>query len=385
MDSAQILILADDVTGCFDAAAPFAAAGAKTAALTRAVLVGLPAADVVAVSTNSRALDPAAAAKCVSDFLLQTPPGSSGRVFKKIDSTGKGNIGSEAAALLHSTTAKIALVCPAFPAQGRQLVNGLVRVVSEPDYRVDLQSAVAAQTDIPIACVSVDRLARLATEEKALDQAISASPASHKQIWLMDAAGDEHLAEIASLVDRKSNLIAVGSAGLARVLASRQLVATRERAAPTDWQRPEGYFAAVIGTTNRVTHQQIAHLRQSCKCTVLELQPSINWEEVADADRPLVILNNWRDDRQESLESVINWLSTLESAAVFISGGDMAHLVFEVANTTKATIRGEVVPGIPWAIADDGGLAGRTIVTKAGGFGAGDILTFIYRRAPSVG
>src|SRR5262249_17938825 len=48
--------------------------------------------------------------------------------FKKIDSTLRGHLGREVAALMRATGAPTALVCPAFPAQGRQVIDRLLLI-----------------------------------------------------------------------------------------------------------------------------------------------------------------------------------------------------------------------------------------------------------------
>ena len=55
-----------------------------------------------------------------------------GTVFKKIDSTFRGPIASELAALLEAMQASTVLVCPAFPAQGRTVLNGMLLVDGVP-------------------------------------------------------------------------------------------------------------------------------------------------------------------------------------------------------------------------------------------------------------
>src|SRR3989304_1277724 len=55
-----------------------------------------------------------------------------GRVFKKIDSTMRGAVGPEVEALLGVAQARTALVCPAFPAEGRTVVGGILRVHGLP-------------------------------------------------------------------------------------------------------------------------------------------------------------------------------------------------------------------------------------------------------------
>src|SRR2546423_776914 len=68
-----LAILADDLTGACDSAAPFAGRGQRDFALTRAGARWPVDADVVALNTDSRALGAAQAAARVRDCRLTAP------------------------------------------------------------------------------------------------------------------------------------------------------------------------------------------------------------------------------------------------------------------------------------------------------------------------
>src|SRR5439155_1114011 len=86
-------------------------------------------APVSVVDTETRALDPADAARRVSAvarIVART------RIFKKIDSTLRGPIGAELDALLRATSAAGALVCPALPSEHRVVVERVLTVGAVP-------------------------------------------------------------------------------------------------------------------------------------------------------------------------------------------------------------------------------------------------------------
>ncbi|NGP18990.1 four-carbon acid sugar kinase family protein [Devosia aurantiaca] len=124
-------IIADDLTGALDAAAPFAMRGISTAvaldveALPEALATG---AQIVGVSTDSREIAPDAARQAVAKALSLLPAGTS--LFKKVDSRLKGNLEAELEALPHRQS----LVVPAIPAFGRWMREGRLGGfgVSEP-------------------------------------------------------------------------------------------------------------------------------------------------------------------------------------------------------------------------------------------------------------
>src|SRR5215217_1866341 len=95
-------IIADDLTGALDAAAPFAMRGISTAValnvegLPQAIATG---ARVVGVSTDSREVAPEAAREAVARALAALPADTA--LFKKVDSRLKGNIEAELDAIPH--------------------------------------------------------------------------------------------------------------------------------------------------------------------------------------------------------------------------------------------------------------------------------------------
>src|SRR5690349_12261232 len=114
-----VTILADDLTGACDTGCLFAGAG-PVAVTVPGVLEAHDRA-VLAVDTETRMLPDAAAAAVLREAARRLRPRlAAGPVFKKIDSTMRGPVAAEVAALLeHGPPFAGALVCPAFPAERR--------------------------------------------------------------------------------------------------------------------------------------------------------------------------------------------------------------------------------------------------------------------------
>jgi len=102
----KVAIVADDLTGALDAAAPFARRGLATRV---ACLAGaLPAAlsepaDVVAVNTASRHLSADVAAAAVTAAGREIAAAAPDILFKKIDSTLRGQAVPETVALMEAS------------------------------------------------------------------------------------------------------------------------------------------------------------------------------------------------------------------------------------------------------------------------------------------
>src|ERR1035441_2585999 len=104
------LLVADDLTGACDAPVHFAAT----------VLL-------VAGASAPAAPPPEEPRRALLALAGESPAGCAARVFKKIDSTLRGNTGLEIAAAMESFHCDAAVVCPAFPGMNRVVEGGFLR------------------------------------------------------------------------------------------------------------------------------------------------------------------------------------------------------------------------------------------------------------------
>ena len=122
----KVLILADDLSGAADCAAPFAARGLRTV-VTLGDPRGVDDADVVSIDADTRRLLPEQAGEEVARLVRTHAQGAGQLLYKKIDSTLRGHIGVEVAAALRElrrfTPEAQLLVAPAFPKQGRVTIG----------------------------------------------------------------------------------------------------------------------------------------------------------------------------------------------------------------------------------------------------------------------
>ena len=111
-----LTIIADDLTGACDTGCLFA--GPAPVGVIAEPALARSDAGVVAVDTESRALAADDAGSRIHATVSRLGPRlHAGPLFKKIDSTLRGPLAAELAALLDSGDWDGALVCPAFPAQ----------------------------------------------------------------------------------------------------------------------------------------------------------------------------------------------------------------------------------------------------------------------------
>jgi len=158
-------VIADDLTGAADTALSFWEQGIATS-IQLDPMAPVMVADgmfVVAVDTDSRHRAPKEASRRVAQAIHCLRAAGISVYYKKIDSTLRGNIGAEVEAALDAAQASLAIVCPAFPAVGRTVVQGRVLVdgvdllasgvAADPRNPVPssrVAEILARQTDLPI-------------------------------------------------------------------------------------------------------------------------------------------------------------------------------------------------------------------------------------------
>lgn len=333
----RLAIVADDLTGGLDAAAPFAARGARVRmALSPAALKGAlthqP--EILVISTDSREIPADQAQARVSQALAHLP--QSVRLFKKIDSRMKGNIAAELAGF---DTARL-LVVPAIPEFGRIVRDGALT-----GFGVDMPIRIA------------ERLGQHAVRADIPDTADSAA---------IDAALDAH-----------PSALPVGARGLAEVMAGRMFPVPARRV--TRLAGPRALF--VIGSRDSITVPQVSALR-AAGAALVEAPNGMVPHDTPDA--PVLVIHAVSGSSAAAAETVASALaeSTLSLAAgrqtILLTGGATAAAVLARLGITELEAVGECLPGLPVARA-----SGYMFVTKSGGFGQPrtlvDVLAMIAR------
>ena len=127
----KILILADDLSGAADCANAFIHSG-LSAVVSFAESSSAVEGDVVAIDCDTRHLSPEQASVRVARMMRgHLDQGHGQLVFKKIDSTLRGNVAAEIAAVLEERRIAfageariVAVLAPAFPSCGRTTIDG---------------------------------------------------------------------------------------------------------------------------------------------------------------------------------------------------------------------------------------------------------------------
>ncbi|GHU28740.1 Hrp-dependent type III effector protein [Betaproteobacteria bacterium] len=266
------VILADDFTGAGDSGVHFARAGYASALLldTTGLEQEAPRFDVLSISTESRFLPPGEAATSVRELAARCRAVGVEIVFKKVDSTLRGNPGAEIETVLVSTAIRAALICTAIPKNKRVCRDGQLYLAGVPLHETEIgrdpfnpvpssriADILALQTALPAANLS---LADVRSGPEKLAQRVRSLLDAQCRILIADAETDADLAALGALLrsaEKKEHglfpLLAVGAGGLAEAYTNPLSSPRSDSATPP---KQEGRILAVVGSLTDVSRVQ---------------------------------------------------------------------------------------------------------------------------------
>lgn len=392
----DILIIADDLSGAADCAIPFARAMHRT-------IVALqpcgPCADsgslALAVDADSRRLPRDEAAwRTRSIYTAHRRAGQ--RLYKKIDSTLRGNWAAEVAAL--RPLAGFAIVAPAHPALGRTVSGGNVYVNGRPLADTELwklehahrSAAIGAQ--LQEAGLETETLDGdlLRDDPEALSERIQALASRGLDALIVDARHEHTLRALAlATADSPAPFFWVGSGGLAREIAA--LGASPAAAGTADLQPPLGPTLVLAGSLSAVADRQCAVLRESGPVRELVVPPSVlrqgplqaEWHSLHACIGGLLGTGTdllLRIGREQAIDPSEGALLAAALArlvgphfgnigALIATGGETARAMLVEAQIDSLEMLAELQRGVAAGIPRHGRAHRPYIVTKAGGFG----------------
>lgn len=413
----KIAIIADDYTGAGDAGIHFARFGRKIELLLHIEALTRKRRDNIdiALTSETRFLDPDEARAVVFDMVRQCRAAGYNRVFKKIDSTMRGNPGSEIEAVLTATGLAAALICTAMPKTGRTCVDGMIYLDGVPLHRSDIghdpfhplsssnvSDLLRLQTDLPIGFIG---LKEIETDEATLRRTILSLLERGVRLIVADAVEDRHLAALARQL-APGDLLPVGAGGFAEALA--------RLSAPEGQASGEGRklalhrpIVSVVGSLTEVSRRQAAHadksglfrtidirsdapaadIRSACEARLSEpnqTQPNILLR-VVNGERPDKIS---REDGERVAEKLgfatASICSMVPCRTVVSTGGSTSMAVAEALGIESVDLIDEILPGIVVGACNrpNGGI--EWFISKAGGFGDDSLLTEIDARCVGV-
>jgi uncharacterized protein YgbK (DUF1537 family) len=368
----KCILIADDLTGACDTGVQFARRGFSSEVWVDPSHVVDRAAELVAFNTGSRGDEITAAEvkiRRIADLCWDIKPGI---LFKKIDSTLRGNVGQEVVATMRCFRRDCAIVAPAFPAMGRTVRNGILEWKDcSGAGSVDIRELLEQQGIPPERIVTASVAKHDAAGFEALLRTRNTNPG---MFVIVDSAEQEDLRILVSKAYHlRLHLLWVGAAGLGIALAGRLGNSTAKQSRTLS---KDAALLFWIGSTHPATQRQRdALLKDSAAMEIIAEPGTVAIARRAIEEKRCLILRVEREyATRHSLDVFLNGLRDLPLAGMLFTGGDTAMLVCNCLGAYAIRLLDEIAPGMPWGTLCGGNFHGLPVVTKAGGFGDPDAL-----------
>src|SRR5919201_5926095 len=272
-------------------------------------------------------------------------------------------------ALLRAVGAPGAVLAPAFPAQGRTVLDRVLYVDGlpitetafgrDPEFpgSANVVEAFRPQLDYPLAWLPIDHV------RAAHDALVARLERLAGTVAVADAESDGDLAAlVAAVLAVDPGPLLIGAAGLARALAA-QLGLLAERAeVPAD-----GRWLIVAGSRHPATRAQVGVARAA----------GLRVLTTSDAEAPE------RSAAAMSLAAEARRILEHEPFDVIaVTGGHTAVALYEALEAERIDLVGPPGPGLAFGYLRAPGWPALGILTKAGGFGAPGLFVSLCGTAP---
>jgi len=337
------LVLADDATGALECASLLANLGLAGLSLDAGVTVATTAECAVLVAdTETRHLPAEAARECIERWTA----GFTGRIYKKTDSTLRGNIAAELVGL-----AATVVYIPAYPALGRTVKDGRLFVHGVPvdqtdfarDPRHPVRSAAIAELFPPGSTVLIREAAELHAQW------------SSGKVLICDAESPGDFDQLERAL-RGQQVAIAGPAGFipawARLAGFPDGIATPHPPV-RDW-------LVVCGSLHPQSRRQ-AEVAAAAGVRVISSSAQRGLDPAGAAE--------------ELAERAVEAIRLHRPQGVLVMGGDTAWALWRALAVRSLTPLPEVLPGV--AVCQSGDLV---FVTKAGGFGDDNLVSAVREK-----
>lgn len=340
----KIGIIADDLTGANATGVRLAKAGFTSATIVFGGEVPTSSKfTTICVDTDSRYVSAAVAKERVQDTFKQLEQWGADVIAKRIDSTIRGNVGSEIDALLDSTgDESIAIVVASYPDSGRVMSGGYLLVEGVPVQETDVAkdpmnpitksfvpAVIAEQSHHEIGHIG---LGDVLQGKPKITVSLAAQIAAGKRIIVIDAVTNEEISNIAesmaTIEDRTLFPVDPGplSAAFARVLARKSL--------------HENKYIVTVGSVTPLTGRQLRYLMDKTNSTPVYV----------DAAQLATMTDRWDLEVQRATEDGLLKLNdqeilivtTLSPTSTLLSLKDLAR----AENTTEEVLAKRITTGL---------------------------------------
>lgn len=425
----RIAVIADDLTGANATGVRLSKQGFSTATIVRGSPLPEEYYDAVCLDTDSRYQTPGEAKNRVEEALGMTKNEGAQIFCKRVDSTLRGNIGTEIDVFLNGLGPETtALIVPAFPDSGRCTVGGFLLVEGKPLQETDaakdplipvessrVSEIIRRQSNHRISEINIDTVyagksAVAAQIQKEIDRGnriLVIDAVSEKQIEVIaDAAASlkrqfvpvdpgPFTAAYAKKMNRNTMmkgkiLVAVGSATsltqiqlneMIQLLGINPVFVNPENLATFTDRRKEEMRSAVNQAMSRMETEDII-LVTTCHPDFKRL----NFKEIAKEEFvSQESLSRQLTDGLATISHDIIKQSNSAISACFLSGGDVTASFCRVSSAKRIELKNEVLPLTAYGRLIGGAFHHLPVITKGGMVGHSeaiyDCVEFLIRKS----
>jgi uncharacterized protein YgbK (DUF1537 family) len=411
----KLAVIADDFTGANDTGVQFAKKGMKTVVTTNINQIStlIPEYEVVVFDTESRFDAREISYNKVKNIAEKIKGVGTKLVYKKIDSTFRGNIGSEISGCMDGCKSDFAILIPALPSNGRTTVGSHAIVhgkrLDETEVAYDPKTPVKKSfipdiiQDQSSKKIKTITKASIEFKPETILEAINKCRDNGAQIVVIDSATEEDLRMLASVLpDIGDNVLLVGTAGLAEYLSDAFKLQCKKA------------VLAILGSVSDITRKQIEYAQEHNKIKICDFFVQTMFDNKKRNNFVEEVISNLKQgediairtakDKQtvqdaiefakkkgmpgtdiseyiaQSLGQVTGQILNEAShylSGVFITGGDTLIKIANVLKIEGMVISEEVLPAIPLGKFIHNKYNDINIITKAGAFGSEDAFSNI--------
>lgn len=308
-------------------------------------------------------------------------------VYKKIDSTLRGNIGEELASIIKYYKPSKVVIAPGYPIINRKTINGV-------QYLNDIRLMETEITNDPLKPIFSDNIYEVISSniegEYTLytrDDLYNSKKLTDSFIHIFDVEKDNDLDKVVKLCRNEKDILYVGSAGLANPLFKKEELPSLSIIGSIseisflqmNYVEDYGYEVICMNINDIVSHKYEKYiklieekLRENKDVILTATREKKDYQNTVETFNKLGIEDKTEISNlvKQSLTKITNIvLNKVKVSGLFLTGGDTAVEITKSLGSYGNKIQKEIYPGVVKGILQGGPLEGLTIVTKAGAFG----------------
>lgn len=414
MKPIRLAVIADDITGASDCGGQLIHYGLNVSVILNHNSIIEGDREAIIYNTDSRSVSQEEAytkVKCICEKIKDEKYDI---VYKKIDSTMRGNIGQEINAVYDVFKPDFVLIAPGYPENGRQVIDGIhflnniqlheTEVANDPKTPVtdsNITRLIQKQSNKAIGHISCGDLHEGFEKVVTLLEEFKKNNISYITVDSIQGSDLEVLAEL--ICKARYSVVWVGSAGLMNYLP--KVYGLKQKGMVLSIKTAEKPVLLVVGSVSSIGRVQLEHLLNVKEVIGLEMKSS---EVLIDNEVKEKEINRLKEEATKAFnekknialfssnnvkeiqaigckigknpielsniiantlgELAVELINSLDINHLFLTGGDTAYQVLDKLDVKELCLMDEVEPGIP--IGYTKSKKEIYAITKAGNFGS---------------